>query len=611
MLSKLSISRQFMLLGGFGALITFVAVAIGLSATYDVGLRAKEAEVRSLVTTAVTITGGFVHQAQEGKLTTAEAQQEAEAVISSARFNNGNYFFVYDYADNRLVYPDRALIGTDHDGAQNADAMATAAPLIAAAKAGHPIYWRHAFLKAGQATPQPMISYALAVPAWGWAIGSGLYIDDLRVRLLHDLANLAMIILPLFAILIIVMVLLRRAISRLLVARAESLERIAKGTLDTPIPGQNRRDDFGRMAQTLETFRQSAIEKLRLEREAEETRALATAERARVDSERTEAARLQALVVTALAQGLERLSSGDLLFRLSKPFSAEYEKLRTDFNVAMDKLQETMKEIILNTEGVRSGAGEITQASDDLAQRTGRQAAGLEKTAAALDQITVMVRRTAQGAQEARDLVSAAKTDAEQSGMVVHETITAMSSIEASSKQIGNIVGLIDEIAFQTNLLALNAGVEAARAGEAGRGFAVVATEVRALAQRSAEAAKEIKALISTSSQQVDTGVKLVGETGRALARIVDQVGRLNQLVADIAHSAQEQAAGLSDVNAAVSQMDQVTQQTVTKVAEATAASHDLVSEAEALTRLTGQFQIGALQERVPQRSAAQKLVPA
>jgi methyl-accepting chemotaxis protein len=281
--------------------------------------------------------------------------------------------------------------------------------------------------------------------------------------------------------------------------------------------------------------------------------------------------------------------------------------LHGDFNAAMEKLQETMQAIAANTAGVRSGASEINQASDDLSRRTEQQAASLEETAAALDEITATVKRAAESAKEARELVATAKTDAERSGEVVREMVGAMSGIETSSRQIGNIIGVIDEIAFQTNLLAFYAGVEAARAGDAGRGFAVVATEVRALAQRSAEAAKEIKALISTSGQQVDSGVKLVAETGKALVRIVDQVSRLNQVVGTIASSAQEQATGLNEVNTAVNQMDQVTQRNAAMVEESTAASHALASEAAELSQLVGQFQIGLIETRQtrPVRKAA------
>jgi methyl-accepting chemotaxis protein len=371
------------------------------------------------------------------------------------------------------------------------------------------------------------------------------------------------------------------------------MDRLSGGDLQAKVTGVDRRDEIGGMARAVQVFKDAGIEKQRLEAKAEAQRAAAEQERQRTEAERAAAAKQQEFVVHSVATGLEKLSSGDLLFRLTTTFAGDYEKLRGDFNAAMGKLQETMQAIAANTQGVRSGAEEITQASDDLSRRTEQQAASLEETAAALDQITATVRRTAEVANEARDLVSTSKEDAERSGEVVRQTVGAMDGIETSSKQITNIIGVIDEIAFQTNLLALNAGVEAARAGDAGRGFAVVASEVRALAQRSADAAKEIKALISASGAQVATGVKLVSETGHALGRIVTQVSQLNGLVVELAASAKEQATGLGEVNTAVNQMDQVTQQNAAMVEEATAASHGLSGEAQELARLVGQFRIG------------------
>jgi methyl-accepting chemotaxis protein len=377
----------------------------------------------------------------------------------------------------------------------------------------------------------------------------------------------------------------------------EVMGRLAEGELQATVEGAERRDEIGGMARAVQVFKKAGLEKLRLEEVARAAAAEAEAERARNEAERAEAARQQQFVVESVAAGLEQLSGGNLLFRLTETFASEYEKLRGDFNAAMEKLQVAMRSIATNAQGVRGDADEITQASDDLSRRTEQQAASLEETAAALDQITATVRRTAAVAHEARDLVSTSKADAERSSDVVRQTVGAMDGIESSSKQIANIIGVIDEIAFQTNLLALNAGVEAARAGDAGRGFAVVATEVRALAQRSADAAKEIKTLISASTQQVDVGVKLVSETGQALDRILTQVSQLNSLVAELAASAKEQATGLGEVNAAVNQMDQVTQQNAAMVQQATAASHSLSDEAEELARLVGQFRIG--QEQV------------
>ncbi len=289
-------------------------------------------------------------------------------------------------------------------------------------------------------------------------------------------------------------------------------------------------------------------------------------------------------------------------------------KLKGDFNLAVGTLQDTIATILGRAHGLRASGTEITQASGDLSKRTEQQAASLEETAAALDEITATVRRTADGAVEARAIVAQARADAEISGQVVQDAVVAMTRIEDSSRKISQIIGVIDEIAFQTNLLALNAGVEAARAGDSGKGFAVVASEVRALAQRSAEAAKEIKGLISASADQVAQGVERVGETGRALARIAQQVDQINGVVTEIAASAQEQATGLNQVNAAVNQMDQVTQQNAAMVEQATAAAHALHEETDALSDLIAQFKVGdtgtTAQRAAPKAAPAMRQPP-
>jgi methyl-accepting chemotaxis protein len=316
-------------------------------------------------------------------------------------------------------------------------------------------------------------------------------------------------------------------------------------------------------------------------------------ERFRRDAEREATEKAQTEVVSALADGLERLARGDLTVTINAELKGPYARIRDDFNSAASSLRAVMGAVRSTTAVICSGADEIASAADDLARRTEQQAASLEETAAALDQITATVKRSATGAQDAFEVASGARAEAERSGGVVREAVGAIHDIQQSAGQISSIIGVIDEIAFQTNLLALNAGVEAARAGEAGKGFAVVASEVRALAQRSAEAAKEIKALISASTSQVERGVGLVGETGKALNAIVERVASIDGLVSQIAESAREQSAGLGEVNVAVNQMDNVTQQNAAMVGQATAAAAQLKREALELGELMGQFEFG------------------
>jgi methyl-accepting chemotaxis protein len=366
--------------------------------------------------------------------------------------------------------------------------------------------------------------------------------------------------------------------------------RLAEGDYVASVPFVDRGDELGDMARSVEVFRQAARERqaARLEQEAE--RKAAEQGRAQNEAERRAAEAERTAVVAALAEALARVAAGELTIRLSTPFPTQYEGLRSDFNDAVTALDDLISVIGAATSGVDTGSTEIALAADDLARRTENQAASLEETAAALDQLTATVKQTASGSEEARQFVASARASARTSSEVVAQAVAAMGQIAESSGRITQIVGVIDEIAFQTNLLALNAGVEAARAGESGRGFAVVASEVRAHAQRSADAAKEIKTLIADSAGHVQSGVGLVSETGKALAQIVDQVAQIDTLVGDISSAAQEQANGLAEVNLAVNRMDQMTQQNAAMVEQTTAAAHTMRSSAAQLASQTQAF---------------------
>jgi len=372
-------------------------------------------------------------------------------------------------------------------------------------------------------------------------------------------------------------------------ARMESL---AAGDTSSEIDGKDRGDEVGQMAATVQAFRENAIERIRLENETEANRSMSEKDRIEREKQKAQEAADIQFAVNNLATALSRIAEGDVTYRIAQPFVPSLDGIRGDFNRAAEQLQSTLTQVAQNARGIDAGANEIRSAADDLARRTEQQAAAVEETAAALEEITTTVRDSTRRAQEAGQLVGRAKIGAEKSGEVVQKAVSAMEQIASSANEISNIIGVIDEIAFQTNLLALNAGVEAARAGDAGKGFAVVAQEVRELAQRSANAAKEIKNLIMTSNGQVQQGVQLVGETGKALQLIVSEVQEINRHVAAISESAQEQSSGLHQINTAVNQMDQDTQKNAAMVEESTAASHGLAREASSLNQLIAQFKL-------------------
>ena len=385
--------------------------------------------------------------------------------------------------------------------------------------------------------------------------------------------------------------LMNRVIAAPLVTMTDAMGELSRGNLNTHVPHADQRDEIGKLAETMTAFKNQ----------------LAAAERAK--EEQTQ------IIVDSIGTGLAHLAKGELTHRIEAELTGAFAKLKDDFNSAMELLQDTVKNVLNSTHQIANNAGEISTAADNLSRRTEQQAAALEETAAALEEITATVKKTATNAKEASRSVAGAKTAAENGGNVVETAVKAMDSIAQSSKQITDIIGVIDEIAFQTNLLALNAGVEAARAGDAGKGFAVVASEVRALAQRSSEAAKQIKTLINTSSAHVGDGVKYVGETGEALKRIVEQVLQINSLVGEMAQAAEQQSAGIEEVNSAVGQMDQVTQQNAAMVEESTAASRAMAGETKVLADLVGFFSVGesatvARPQPMPRQAAAPAPAP-
>ncbi|MEP4037852.1 methyl-accepting chemotaxis protein [Pseudophaeobacter sp.] len=436
---------------------------------------------------------------------------------------------------------------------------------------------------------QPVASYAEHIPLESgvWVIAIEQDREELLAPVVRDRNVLLIASLLGAAVMSVFGWLFAGRITRPLDRICRNMDAVSSGNLETEVPDAERGDEIGEIGKTLVSMQ----EDLQQARIAEEQRA--------------ELQQEQQVVVESMSAGLVRLSEGDFSLPIEQAFSGEHEKLRLNYNQTIETLSGTVSQVIDASSSIRNGATEISRASDDLSHRTESQAATLEETAAALDELTASVKSAADGARSVEATMEEAKKEAENTGEVVQSAVSAMTEIEESSNHIGQIISVIDDIAFQTNLLALNAGVEAARAGEAGKGFAVVASEVRALAQRSSDAAMEIKTLISDSSKQVERGVDLVGKAGGALNNIVERVSHISKLVSGIAEGAVEQSTGLNEINTGVTQLDQVTQQNAAMVEQATAAGQLLSTDSTQLAQLVSAFSIKGGAERIQMQSEA------
>jgi methyl-accepting chemotaxis protein len=393
---------------------------------------------------------------------------------------------------------------------------------------------------------------------------------------------------------------LSRVIARPITVLTSAMRQLAEGDNNIEVDA-DRADELGDMARAVLVFRDTAVAKAA----AESAKARADLAKQEAEREKAAADEAQRQVVEALDKALEALAAGDLTHVISTPFAPEYERLRKAFNVAVEGLEESLSRVASSAQGVRMGATQIYEASEHLSRRTEQQASSLQETTTATTQVTHMVGETAQSAADARKAITVANGDANDGRAIVDEAISAMDAIKSGSQEISEIINMIDSIALQTNLLALNAGVEAARAGESGKGFAVVAGEVRELARRTADAAKDIKELITRSSEEVKLGVDRVAATGNMLTRVVTKIGDASALVDDIAQGAQTQAENLKQVNGAVASMDNVTQQNAAMAEEATAAARTLATEADELAKLVARFRFNAARSAAPVRSAA------
>ncbi len=575
-----------------------LAIVLAMSSAWQLGvlrstmLHEREAKLHDMVTSVVRMVTALDKAGRDAHQTPEEVQGTAKQAIRAMRWGDNDYYGVYLYDGMTLVHGNPKNENVNRLAYVDPGGKHLVADIIDLAKANGGVTY-YSVPRAAGGEPGLKMAYVEGYEPWHWAIQAGVYIDDVDAAVRADMLTDLAIGVGLLLVSGVLVYFVGRGISRPIKQLTGQMQALADGNTGAAISGAVRRDEVGAMARAVEVFRDNAIERLRLEQLQVEQQGLVEAQRLDRAREQAELAQEQALVVGALAAGLTRVAGGDLTCRVLDSFPDQYDRLRCDFNATVQALHSAISTVVTATAGISSGTSDVAQATQDLSTRTEHQAASLEETAAALGLITTTVRKTAASSERVRAIVSRARKDAEQSGAVVHQAVVAMGGIEQSSQKIGDIIGVMDGIAFQTNLLALNAGVEAARAGDAGRGFAVVASEVRALAQRSAQAAQEIKALISTSTQQVSIGVKLVGDSGRLLDQIIAQVVEVTTSVAEITAAAMEQSAGLAQVNVAINQMDQVTQKNAAMVEESTAASQALANETAELVRLTERFQIG------------------
>ncbi|PPJ47579.1 HAMP domain-containing protein [Rhizobium sp. KAs_5_22] len=591
-MKNLRISAQLMVLIGLLLAAFAIATTFQIRASASAIYKERYDMLRTQTETAISVLARFHALETKGEMTREQAQTAAYDVINDMRFVPDGYYFGYDYDANRVIYPEKKGVGKNFAKVADKAGNLFLVEIIKKARAGGG-WTEYEWPKPGLAEDQlfPKAAYALAFEPWAMTVGTGAYLDDLNATIMANVIGVLSVGLVIFAVGLGVAWFIIRGITQPLKAIHGALEAVADENVSIAIPHTDMRNEVGMMAKATQSLQEKIRERHAMaERQALQEAAIGAERRQNAEMQQAEAAQ-QARVVSTIGASLEQLAHGDLTVRCAD-LGPKYAGLRDNFNEALGRLEEAMGRVNLKGNDIAVSKEEIRRASGELAQRTERQAANLEETSAALDELTVAVRQTADGAREAAGQVKSVSDEARQSDVIVGHAIAAMSGIENSSAEITKIIGVIDEIAFQTNLLALNAGVEAARAGESGKGFAVVAQEVRELAQRSANAAKEIKTQISRSSEQVSQGVQLVAQTGEALKRISGQIERANDVVSKIAHSAQEQDTTLRSISSAVNLLDTATQQNAAMAEETTASAEVLANDTGDLLELIRGFKV-------------------
>lgn len=587
---KFSVATRLYMLVGLAIAIFAGGMTFVLNHSFSELVAERKAGLAQMDATAIAIFKKYHALETSSAMKREEAQKAAADVIAAMRYGDSGYFWINDMHPRMVMHPiKKELDGKDLSQNKDPNGKLLFVEFVNTVKAQGDGFVDYYWPKPGADAPVLKFSHVAGFQPWGWVVGTGVYADDLAAVYWENATNVAIATAVGALIIVGIAFAIGRSIIGPLSRIRTQMAEVAEERPGVEITDQAFNDEAGAMARALVVLRDSVEERRQMrDRQASQQQALES-ERLQREQAARATAEQQEYAIRSLGQGLEKLAAGDLTVSIGD-IGDNYAKLRDDFNAAAASLHEVIQAIAGSSSVVNDSADSIGEATNMLARRTEQQAAALEETAGALAEITATVQTAADRASEASRMVEATKSSAGRSGAIVRDAVTAMGRIEDSSNRIGQIITVIDEIAFQTNLLALNAGVEAARAGEAGRGFAVVAQEVRELAQRSATAAREIKTLIQNSASEVEGGVSLVRSTGDALHEIENLVNRVNEQVAQITSAAREQATGLNEINTSVNEMDQMTQKNAAMVEETSAASQTLVTESDHLRMLLSKF---------------------